>query len=127
MPPRALISSAASRMPASPGAPIEARPPDSLKTAPIRIGSAGEDAQFPPPSVKTSTAARRGAHLGCKGFLARLACVWPASSYREKPANSAHFRSTTYAPRSSMSRMTTGTTSRLPVLGSMSISPVTPA
>jgi hypothetical protein len=53
-----LISAAARRIPASPGEPIDARPPVSLKTAPIRIGPDAAEAWLSAPaSVNASKAA----------------------------------------------------------------------
>jgi hypothetical protein len=65
-PPRALICAAARRIPASPGEPIDLRPPVSLKTAPIRIGSDPADApRSTPPNARTNTAAMAAADARC--------------------------------------------------------------
>ena len=57
-PPRRLICAAARRMPARPGDPIDPKPPLSLKTAPIRIGStAAEALAWTPPPARSANVA----------------------------------------------------------------------
>ena len=65
--------------------------------------------------------------LGVRIDPQRGVCVRRAGGYGEKPANFAHFGSTTKLPCLSTSRITTGTTLRAPVFGSMAIVPVIPA